>query len=265
MTAAIVGVIVVTFYYRDSSDEGWARPDILPDAGLRPSNSVFSQTTEETFIRPTSAASPDSPWTGLKQHHPVQSTINLAPGKSRYVVPQIEHDLTKQDIAEITKSQQTRQAAVKEAFDHAWSGYKEHAWLKDEGSPISGNSRNSFGRLAATLVDSLDSLWIFGMLEEFTAAVKAVKGTDFTKSGDETVSLFEYTIRYLGGLLGAYEISGRKYSVLLDKTVEIGDMLHAAFDTPNPMPQTRFEWKAALEWKELQAGESTMVAELGSL
>ena len=259
LTGTIVGAIIVIFFYRDSSNERWVQPESFPDADSKPSTSVLAA------ARPTFAASSISPWTGREQHHPVQSTINLPPGKPDYVPPKIQHDFTKQEIADITNSQRERRAAVKTAFEHAWSGYKKHAWLMDEVSPISGNYRNSFGGLAATLIDSLDALWMFDMREEFAAAVQAVEGIDFTQSKEETVSLFEYTIRYLGGLLGAYEISERKYSMLLDKAVEIGDMLYAAFDTPNRMPQTRFEWKAALEGKELQAGESTMVAELGSL
>ena len=265
LAGATIGAIIFISYYHDSSNERWARPNTFPDAGSKPSTSVFTQITQKAVAVPTSTAHPASPWSGLKQNHPVQSTIILPPGKPGYVPPKIQHEFTKQDIADITDSQQERRVAVKEAFEHAWSGYRQHAWLKDEVSPISGNSRNSLGGLAATLIDSLDSLWILGMREEFASAVKAVEGIDFTKSEEETVSLFEYTIRYLGGLLGAYEISERKYSKLLDKAVEIGDMLYAAFDTSNRMPQTHFEWTKALEGNELQAGESTMVAELGSL
>ena len=255
LTGAIVAAIIVTVYYKHSAGQLGARPEVFPGAESKTS----------TISEPTPVAEPDSSWTRLKQHHPVQSTIKLPSGLPDYVPPKIQHDFTKEEIADITKSQQKRQAAVYDAFKHAWSGYKKHAWLQDEVSPISGNSRNSFGGLAATLIDSLDSLWIFGMREDFVAAVKAVEGIDFAKSEEEAVSLFEYTIRYLGGLLGAYEISERKYRILLDKAVEIGDMLYVAFDTPNRMPQTHFEWKAALEGNKLQAGESTMVAELGSL
>ena len=67
-----------------------------------------------------------------------------------------------------------RLKTVRKSFAHAWEDYKSHAWLKDEVSPLFGRSRDSFGGWAATLVDSLDSLWIMGFREEFYKAVVAV-------------------------------------------------------------------------------------------
>lgn len=46
---------------------------------------------------------------------------------------------------------------VKGNFTHAWKGYKDHAWLRDEVTPLSGGSHDPFGGWAATLVDSLGS------------------------------------------------------------------------------------------------------------
>lgn len=42
-------------------------------------------------------------------------------------------------------------------------------------------------------------------------------------------------------------------------------MLLAAFDTPNRMPITRWDWKPSVEGKKLEASTNTLVAELGSL
>jgi mannosyl-oligosaccharide alpha-1,2-mannosidase len=47
--------------------------------------------------------------------------------------------------------------AVKGNFTHAWQGYKTHAWLRDEVTPLSGGSMSPFGGWAATLVDALGS------------------------------------------------------------------------------------------------------------
>lgn len=38
-------------------------------------------------------------------------------------------------------------------------------------------------------------------------------------------SIFETTIRYLGGLLSAYELSDQQFPVLLEKAKEVGDKL----------------------------------------
>jgi len=42
-------------------------------------------------------------------------------------------------------------------------------------------------------------------------------------------SVFETTIRYLGGLLSAYELSDHKYPVLLAKAKEIADTMSQAW------------------------------------
>lgn len=42
-------------------------------------------------------------------------------------------------------------------------------------------------------------------------------------------------------------------------------MLYGAFDTPNRMPITRWEWKKTAEGQRMKASENTLVAELGSL
>jgi mannosyl-oligosaccharide alpha-1,2-mannosidase len=132
---------------------------------------------------------------------------------------------------------------VKEAFLHSWNGYKKYAWLQDEVTPVTGGFTNSFGQRGATLVDTLDTLAIMGLDEEFAEAVKAVKGIDFTTSAIPRLNVFETTIRYLGGLLSAYDVTEAKHHILLEKAVELGDMLYAAFDTPNRMPIGRWDWE----------------------
>ena len=265
LTGAIVGAIIVFLYYESESGEHWAFREQLSESHLESLVNATVHTTENAVVQPTLALEPPSKWSQVKQHYPVKTLLSLPSGEPDYESPKIQHRFSEEDVEDLGSTQQARRDAVKEEFEHAWDGYKTHAWLKDEVSPISGDSRNSFGGLAATLVDSLDSLWILGMHEEFTAAVEAVKKINFVEPGDTSVSLFEYTIRYLGGLLGAFEISDRRYPVLLEKAVEMGEMLYAAFDTPNRMPLTHFEWKAIFAGNKSEAAENTMVAELGSL
>jgi hypothetical protein len=115
--------------------------------------------------------------------------------------------------------------------------------MHDEVTPLTGKYKDPFGGWAATLIDSLDTLWIMGMKKEFEKAALATKDIDFSRSPATTINVFETTIRYLGGLLAAFEVSNRKYPILLGKAVELGDFLMKAFDTPNRMPITRWEWK----------------------
>jgi len=135
--------------------------------------------------------------------------------------------------------------------------------MRDELSPISGRGRNSFGGWAATLVDALDTLWIMGFKDEFYEAVASSTAINFTSSTDDTVNIFETTIRYLGGFLAAYDLSGEEK--LLHKAVEVGEMLLVAFDTPNHMPITRWEWKKAANGEKQMAPGRMLVSELGSL
>ncbi|KAJ4324532.1 hypothetical protein N0V94_001272 [Neodidymelliopsis sp. IMI 364377] len=156
-----------------------------------------------------------------------------------------------------------RQAAVKTTFERCWKAYKEHAWKQDELRPISGGSKTTFGGWGATLVDSLDTLWIMDMKTDFQEAVDAVTEIDFAP-GDRELNMFETTIRYLGGLLAAYDLTDCKDSRLLEKAMELGDMLYASFDTPNRMPITRWSAKKAAAGEEQSAASQGIIAELAS-
>lgn len=59
---------------------------------------------------------------------------------------------------------------------HAWRGYREHAWGRDELKPISGRGQDNWGGMGVTLVDSLDTLWIMGLKKEFEEAKQWVGG-----------------------------------------------------------------------------------------
>ena len=186
------------------------------------------------------------------------------PSGDRVEIPKIQHEFGVETVERKAKREE-RLAAVRSSFQHSWEGYEKYAWLKDELAPVTGGHLTTFGGWAATLVDTLDTLWLMGMEEEFARAVKAMTQMDFTTTESDELNVFETTIRYLGGLLGAYDVSNGTYPVLLRKAIEIGDLLCRSFDTPNHMPLTRWRWKSSLRGEEQEAGESTLVAEIGSL
>ncbi|KAH0548253.1 hypothetical protein GP486_008040 [Trichoglossum hirsutum] len=209
------------------------------------------------------ALPPNFRWETRPQLYPVSSMIPLPTGK-KATIPKIQID-SPTESAEAREQREARLKAVKETFVHTWKGYKEHAWLADELAPVSGGNKSTFGGWAATLVDSLDTLWLMDLREEFEAAVEAVKAIDFTRTDAESINVFETTIRHLGGFLAAYDISEEKYPVLLEKAREVGEMLYAAFDTPNRMPVARWDWKGAALGNDQAAQEFTLLAEIGSL
>ena len=55
---------------------------------------------------------------------------------------------------------------------------------------------------------------------------------------NRTIPWFETTIRYLGGLLSAYELSGDR--LMLERAVELGDWLLPAFGTKYGLPINRY-------------------------
>ena len=192
---------------------------------------------------PPLSNTPPIHWSRMPDHFPVpsESIIPLPTGKPQ-PIPKIQFSFEEESVAEKVE-RESKLREVKEAFEHSWDGYKKHAWLQDELVPVAGTSRNPFCSWGATLVDALDTLWIMGLEEEFTEAANAVHQIDFTTTPRNDIPLFETTIRYLGGLLSAYDLSGGKYKVLLEKAVELADILMGSFDTPNRMPITYYYWK----------------------
>lgn len=179
-------------------------------------------------------------WKNLQQHYPITQPRKLPSGPVLNI-PKIQHDFKSGESSEAKATRLERLQAVKESFIHTWDGYKTHAWMRDEVTPITGTYRDSFGGWSATLVDSLDTLWIMGLRDDFKLAISEVNKINFNNSSDNEINVFETTIRYLGGFLSAYDLSA--HSVLLEKAIELGEILYVAFDTPNRMPVTRWNWK----------------------
>lgn len=203
-------------------------------------------------------------WKDYVEKHPVESMIPLPTGNPP-TIPQIQFDFPATEDPEVKAIREGRRDAVKQAFLRTWKGYKDYAWGADELGPIEGNVKATFGGWGATLVDTLDTLWIMGLKDEFEEAVEAACKIDFSNTPTRSLNVFETNIRYLGGYLAAYDISGHKYPALLDKAIEVGDMLYVAFDTPNRMPVLRWPWLRAKAGDDQVASSSSIVAELGSL
>ncbi|KAH8880338.1 seven-hairpin glycosidase [Thozetella sp. PMI_491] len=216
---------------------------------------------------PLSSTSSVQHWEKPTELYPVDELIRLPTGKPK-AIPRIQFRFGSESPEESAK-RESRLGKVKAEAKKAWLGYKKYAWTHDEVMPVSLKSRDPFCGWAATLVDALDTLWIMGLQDEFDDAVQAVKSIDFTTTPYRSdIPVFETTIRYLGGLLAAYDVSGGrkgKYSVLLDKAVELAEILMGVFDTPNRMPILYYNWKPGFRGQHMRASSSASIAELGSL
>ena len=122
--------------------------------------------------------------------------------------------------------QPERLAAVRNAMKHAWDGYVKFAWGRDELKPVSKSHQNWLD-IGLTIIDSLDTLWVMGLKEEFQKARDWV-ATELSFDKNRDVSTFETSIRIFGGLLSAYDLSHDK--MFLEKAKDIGDRLLKAFD-----------------------------------
>ena len=138
---------------------------------------------------------------------------------------------------------EARRNEVRDALVKSWKGYAQYAWASDELAPISGSGKDTFGGWAATLVDSLDTLWIMDLKEEFYDAVATAVRIDWSNTKETACNWFETTIRHLGGLLSAYDLSHEP--ALLRKAVELGDMLYMGFDTQTRMPPFWLDFELA--------------------
>ncbi|TKR73419.1 hypothetical protein L596_020728 [Steinernema carpocapsae] len=147
-----------------------------------------------------------------------------------------------------------RQRAVVDAMKHAWKGYKDYAWSHDTLKPISKSFSEWFGT-GLTIIDSLDTLFIMGMNEEFAEAKKWVE-EELNFDKDRSVSFFEATIRLLGGLLSTYHLSGDV--VFLEKAADVGGRLAGAMLSPSGIAYSDVNLKTTAGKQPAWGGESSL-------
>jgi len=95
---------------------------------------------------------------------------------------------------------------VRTMFYHGYNNYLQHAFPAAELRPIAcdGGLFDLVKIPFVTLIDALDTLVIVGDYDEFRRAVTLLVGHLTTFDYDVNVSVFETTIRVLGGLLSAH-------------------------------------------------------------
>ncbi|KAJ6588148.1 glycoside hydrolase family 47 protein [Mycena capillaripes] len=131
----------------------------------------------------------------------------------------------------------SRRDDAKKLFTTSYNAYKQFAFGHDDLSPVSkgfSDGRNGWG---ASIVDAMPTMVIMGLEDIFEEAVNFSSKIDFSKSqtGD-TVSLFETTIRYVAGFLSSYELSDKKFPVLVQKAKEVVDKMAFAWVGNHDVP-----------------------------
>ncbi|XP_050217019.1 alpha-mannosidase I MNS4 [Mercurialis annua] len=166
---------------------------------------------------------------------------------------------------------------VGEMFYHAFNGYMDNAFPLDELRPLSCQGEDSLGGYALTLIDSLDTLALLGDRDRFTSSVDWI-GKNLRFDINKTVSIFETTIRILGGLLSAHLIAsdystGMKNSSYDNQLLHLADDLAQrmlpAFDTPTGIPFGSVNLLHGVDEHESKitstAGGGTLTLEFGVL
>ncbi|KAH8894189.1 glycoside hydrolase family 47 protein [Thozetella sp. PMI_491] len=200
-------------------------------------------------------------WRTVPVNYPMETPRPLPSGRAR-AYPKIQK-ASFSETEEERKTRVERQKTIKKAMARCWDSYHHKAWMADELSPVTGRKKDRFGGWGATLIDSLDTLYIMGFDIEFEDAAAAAYNISFQSTTAEDINVFETNIRYLGGFLAAYELSDDVR--MLVKAKEVGDLLYKAFDTPNHMPITRWRLHGAALGVKQQARGNTLLAEIGSL
>ncbi|KAJ7212097.1 glycoside hydrolase [Mycena pura] len=149
----------------------------------------------------------------------------------------------------------TRRDAIVRAYQHAWLAYERDAMGDDEYHPISheGTNLTSAGGIGYTVVDSLDTMLLMGLHQEYSRAREWV-ATKMSFDRNASFNTFETTIRVLGGLLSAYHLSGED-PVYLEKAIDLADRILPVFNTPFGFPLTNVnlalrEGSIDSEWPE---------------
>jgi hypothetical protein len=101
-----------------------------------------------------------------------------------------------------------------------------------------------------------------GMTKEFAEARDWIASSlNFNKGA--SISVFEVTIRVLGGLLAAFDLS--KDQLFLDKARDLGDKLLPAFNTPTGIPRASISLSTGAASNPGWTGGSSILSELGTL
>lgn len=152
--------------------------------------------------------------------------------------------------------------AVKEAMKDAYGAYEKYAMGFDELQPLTQHGKNGFGGLGATIIDSLDTLWIMGLSEQYSRARNWVaERLHFNKNYE--ASVFETTIRIVGGLVAAYDLSGD--AMYLEKCTALVEALMPAFRTTTGIPYNQINLASGRAKNPAYTRGASTLAEFGTL
>ncbi|KAF3910432.1 hypothetical protein ABW20_dc0105913 [Dactylellina cionopaga] len=169
-----------------------------------------------------------------------------------------------------------RTESIKEAYLHSWNGYMQYAYPADELLPMSKKGGNSMSGWGASVIDGIGTAVLMELDEVVEQQLKFISTIDYTRN-ENVISLFETTIRYLGGMLSAYDLLSGPYAkvfharegeknhelvrALLDQAVHLADALKFSFNTTTGIPVGYFR----LHDTTVNTNDVNIIAGIGTL
>ena len=173
------------------------------------------------------------------------------------------------DPCEDSDDEYCRRDEVKAATKSAWASYKRYAWGQDELMPLTKRGKNwargverSFG---LTIHDSLTTLYLLGLHDEFEEAVRWIEDSFDPSTADFKMSAFESTIRMVGGLVSAYELSGEKHESLLHAATDMANRLMHAYNTSTGIPHATINLRTLEHSNPPWSGGASVLSEFGTV
>ncbi|KAF7365199.1 Glycoside hydrolase family 47 protein [Mycena venus] len=133
--------------------------------------------------------------------------------------------------------------AIVRAFQHAWLAYERDAMGDDEYHPISheGTNLTAAGGIGYTVVDSIDTMLLMGLDQEYSRAREWVatkmsferNATFNTFEASLFIPQFEYWVAF-----SRPTICRGNDSMYLEKAIELADRIIPVFNTPSGLPLT---------------------------
>lgn len=178
----------------------------------------------------------------------------------------LQHQIQHSDDKDATTRE--RRDKVKEMMLHAWSNYKQFAWGKNELRPVSKRAHTGsvFGAydMGATIVDAVDTLYIMGLMDEFDEGKEWIATRFNLDNVTGDISVFETNIRFVGGLLTAFALTGDP--IFKEKAVHVADKLLPAFQSPTGIPYALISFRnSASKNYAWASGGSSILSEFGTL
>ena len=147
-------VFLVIFYYLTTSEwESTSNADPTSESG-RLERHMNANSKSQNKLKSKNSFD----WSKIDFAYPPPKPLRRLPTGRPISLPQVQHHFPEEPPA-VQKLREERRQKVRQLFKKNWASYRKYAWMKDALQPISAEFKDQFSGWAATLVDSLDTLW----------------------------------------------------------------------------------------------------------